>query len=130
MRCPVCSGLFEEKTIVDEVSCPRCGTGVTPEYPDLDVTLTINWDALRLLANWALNWAKAEYPKDHVAHQEIETVFAHLRRYRPEEGEPLTLDDALAYLKTLGINIEDPDNAAGDKIEVQFIQKKRSSFIN
>ena len=102
VRCPSCSSQFQEQYILDLDSCPSCNSRASPEYLDEDVTITINWSSLRLLANWASSWASSEFPKDHLANKELSLVLDKIRNYKPEHSEPLTLEDVLADLIKAG----------------------------
>ena len=60
-RCIECRRNFSfEQLHVDGVAadrCPECGTQTDPMHPLDDVDVKINWFELRVLAQWAEQWA-------------------------------------------------------------------------
>jgi hypothetical protein len=134
VRCPVCLAEFSEDAVALDPECPACNTSVLPEYPALDVTVQINWDALRTLANWSLNWAKGRFEDPyHAAYQELEAIFKRLRTFRPADGEALTLDDALDEFESImGVSIDGSpmEPAANDNVVVVKPKPKKLVLPN
>lgn len=67
-------------------ACPSCGTTGMPSPDEWQVTVTINWHELRILAIWAENWQR-----EHVSNAKV--VYAITDRLQAQQPElpPLTL---------------------------------------
>lgn len=91
-RCQLCREVFTDSDVRGGVQCPKCGVkDFAPHDIDLDVTLSINWGDLQMLADFALREIKAgieTYTDEQRAYWE--RVYADLREARPIGGGPLT----------------------------------------
>lgn len=56
VRCPLCEAEFPESAIEGALCCPSCKGQVPPQIIAHDVTVTLNWQDFRILANWARSW--------------------------------------------------------------------------
>jgi hypothetical protein len=106
VRCPACMEQFAESYILDLDACPFCASKAMIQYPENDVTLNINWDDLRLLANCAQSYCDDQISDEPEIHEEIELILSKLRSLQPPGGDPLTLKDMLAQLREKGVRVD------------------------
>lgn len=126
VRCPICMSCFDDNDVMDEKVCPSCKTSVAPQYLDLEVQVSMNWDEIRMLANWAFNYAMETFPEDHLAMQELEVAFRKLRAIKPEQGDPLTLLDLIKDLETSGVKLK---RTVKEQIEPHKGGKNRKKYV-
>lgn len=122
LRCAVCGALITIAEAKEFKACSVCGTNVAPEFVYQDVLLRANWTELRMLANWAFQFALAAHLPSE-AHQRLARVAQRIRLLRPERA-PALLDS------------EVQEEAAVDQIEQSLESKAaqhnqvKSSFKN
>ena len=114
VRCSICCNIFKILDLdPDSDKCPFCSTSVKPQLPSEDITLTINWQDLRILSNWALLWANEHLSDDKEATSRIQSILDILRQVRPFNSAYLTVDEEIEELRRMGIDfgpddIDDP----------------------
>jgi len=89
IRCTKCYEEFSEEETKNVSRCPKCGSKGLPMLINQDVQIKINWHELRILCNWAENWAEAKCDQD--SRSMLEAMVDRLDKYRPEGGTALTL---------------------------------------
>ena len=96
IRCTKCYEEFieEEKNVS---CCPKCGCKGVPMLISQDVEIKINWHELRILANWAENWAEAKCGQD--SRDTLQAILDRLEKYKPKDGAALTLTQEVKDLQ-------------------------------
>jgi len=102
VRCVICGQTYNLKDVLKANKCPDCSTVLPPLNPELDVTITLNWEELRLLAQWAENWGIDVDPLDH-ASQAFAAIMYRLSQYRPPEAAPLTILEEQIEIKPIQV---------------------------
>lgn len=114
LRCMVCGEVFDTARIAQEQAerCPACQTTALPCYPDRDVFLAINWQELRVLAQWSSNFAESLHDD---ARSLLGRILTRINLVRPEGAPALT---ALMEFKELQKQIPNATfvDAAGNVI--------------
>ena len=106
-RCITCSAEFTDAEVVGVCACPKCGTTSLPLGICRDLTLTINWSELRLLANWACFWADKMFTeKDNDSRAALGAVLKRITVHRQEGWPALTLAGEVKDLQKSGIDCE------------------------
>jgi hypothetical protein len=120
VRCPSCLAQFKESQILDLKACPTCNSTQMPQIVEHDVTLTLNWDELRLLANWSAEYVADNFAQNSEILSELKVLLNKVGRHRPPGADPLTLEEAVAELEREGF-FEAPPEIAG---------KQKQKFLN
>ena len=103
VRCRACNAEFTDVEIEGHKACPACGSKRAPIAIAQDVTLTLNWFELRILANWAERWAET-LASDHDARGSLELILNRIRACRPAGAPGLTLRDEMGDLHDAGLD--------------------------
>lgn len=104
-RCCVCELTFRNEDVPDGANaCPACGATGIPHDPGHDVTLTLNWQDIRCLANWAENYVLAN-KADPERERAWEAIKRRLRAHRPEGAAALVLQEELEDLRADGYEV-------------------------
>jgi len=113
IRCTKCYEEFSEEETKNVSCCSKCGCKGLPMSISQDVEIKINWHELRLLCNWAENWAVEKCDDD--ARSTFEAIADRLEKYRPEGGAALTLTQEVKDLQEV---YPDAMLVKGDKVLV------------
>lgn len=89
IRCPICRNEFPELVQEHAASCPVCKMKAPPQKIAEDVMITINWQDLRILANWAGCWQRAAMPNNAPAIAHMEKICEQVEKVKPKGGLPL-----------------------------------------
>jgi hypothetical protein len=86
-------------------SCPACGSTSIPCAWSNEVTITVNWHALRILVIWAENWQRAKTQS-----RTVYSIAKRIKAQHPDLG-PLTLAEELGEVaeKFPGVAVNQPD---------------------
>ena len=115
IRCIECRTEFELASLEDAKACLRCGSTTVPADTDNDLALmgpsggvAINWHELRILVQWARNWAryiqsKKERDPRANALATIDGIAYAIKQTWKEK--PLTLADEIAELQSGGSEV-------------------------
>lgn len=84
VRCPVCRAEWAgEELDPSATGCPECGAKAPPQRVADDVTLTLNWQDLRILCNWSGCWCQIALANKPVAFKHLESIFKQIEKVRP-----------------------------------------------
>lgn len=113
IRCIICDSefTFEETKIMG--NCLKCGTKNSPAYIKHDVEVQINWQELRIICNWADNWARQCSQNDSTSEERL-LVGAIVSRLQEQHSNqtPLTITaEAVKIKQKTGINISTFDES-------------------
>ncbi len=92
---------FTEKELESISCCPRCENPGIPADPANDVTITINWQELRILVMWAERWAEKFLKDKPYSYRTLLSIASRIQAQCPElaKKSPLTLLAELGQLK-------------------------------
>lgn len=99
IRCIKCYSEFADDEVQGHVCCPNCQSPGIPASISEDFDMRMNWQELRILANWAMNYAigQPNFPTDS-----IDALRNMIRRweqkYRKEDWPALTLAGEVAEI--------------------------------
>lgn len=91
LKCPLCKALTPEENVSEE-KCPSCGTLVGPVNPAHSVSITLEWEQVRMLVNLALNSAQ-DLKDDPVFAENMGYILRVIRESRPSGAKALTLEE-------------------------------------
>lgn len=118
IRCRVCSAAFTDAEIEGVKGCPGCGSTRAPVAIAHDVTLTLNWFELRILANFAERWAEVcEKQGEQGTASSVDLILNRLRPLRPDRAAGLTLRDELGQLHDAGIEASMHDSTGKELVK-------------
>lgn len=105
-RCALCREEFETAVLESVAECPSCGTRVAPQLLVNDVVLSINWQDLRCLFNWAAVYIdSAKLPTADVDVY-FEKLLDRIRQHRPDGAPALTMQDEIDEAREKGLNVQ------------------------
>lgn len=113
-RCATCETQFatDDELLQGANCCPACGCRSVPHDPAFDVTLTINWQDLRCLANWAESHVHAS-KADPGWERTWEAIKRRLRAVQPADSAGLTLLDEVGQIRDAGFDVTLHDRLPG-----------------
>jgi hypothetical protein len=117
VRCRACNAEFTDAEIGSATSCPGCQSARRPVAIPEDVTLTLNWFELRILANYAERWAEVCDKEDPTTSASVQLILDRIRPLKPPGAAGLTLRDELGQLRDAGLDasMHDSTGAVVDK---------------
>jgi hypothetical protein len=116
VRCIVCESEFSGKEIEGVDRCPNCGDDSVPCSIDQDTTIKINWQELRILAVWAVNWAELRCgTRDQEC---IHKIVDRLQLQKPDEsfGSLIVEEEVQQIADTFNRNVELVDPTGNKKV--------------
>ena len=86
-RCVICEVTIPPNGIDKLKKCPGCGVQLRAVDTKYDLEIPLNWNELRLLAQWADNFAQKEVANDDPEYLAFISILWRLSQYQPE-GQP------------------------------------------
>lgn len=98
IRCSVCRNEFNlyMATKYGVRKCPKCGTEIAPIMIAQDILIKINWQDLRILANYAKRWVYT-FDMSKTGNKDmslvLENIIQQIGKYRPQSALPIITKD-------------------------------------
>ena len=92
-RCVICEKELSEEGIEKLTNCPNCDSPLKAVHTDYDLSLTINWHELRLLAQWAENFSDT-VPANSPDYMAFVSIMGRLAAMQPKGQPALTKTEA------------------------------------
>lgn len=100
VQCPKCLKISQDYEIAKLKVCSNCHSKRDPHYLSQNVTVTLNWEEVRLLTMMASNAAMEYLEDDDVLQEELVGILAKLTAVKPEGAAPLTIEELTEEAKT------------------------------
>lgn len=81
-----CTACLHEFSKLQFGRCPQCNSVLAPMALHEDVTITINWQHIRMLATYSMNWSKqlnAEHPVNRECIKALHAIVELLHKSKP-----------------------------------------------